>query len=241
MRLLIALLTLSLLALLACTPPEDAGDGIVGVDAEPGPLLPAEESEAFSIVGLKRTAAKGPMVAGTVEDFELVTTGEWTGEVSWSSDFGTLYAEGTSASWLVPNVEQTYKPGFIPIADVAELLQRVDDDLPVYRKNFFRDFEAGAGWSGNNCRRRGEGGPIECRFGVDDAGEPTTVLAADHPLVAGTILFGDIDGANMMSYISTYKEDGVRRKIGLSDSQLRIIRLMTRSPARLMLANYRVP
>ncbi len=106
MRLLIALLTLSLLPLLACTPPEDAGDGIVGVDAEPGPLLPAEESEAFSIVGLKRTAAKGPMVAGTVEDFELVTTGEWTGEVSWSSDFGTLYAEGTSASWLVPNVEQ---------------------------------------------------------------------------------------------------------------------------------------
>jgi hypothetical protein len=145
------------------------------------------------------------------------------------------------AKILVPNVEQTYKPGFVPIAGVAELIQRVEDDLPVYRKNFLRDFEAGSGWSGNNCGRRGEGGPIECRFGVDDAGEPTTVLDADHPLMAGSILFGDVDGANMMSYISTYRDDGVRRKIGLSDSQVRIIRLMTRSPARLMLANYRVP
>ena len=59
--------------------------------------------------------------------------------------------------------------------------------------------------------------------------------------MAGTILFEGVDGANMMSYISTFKDDGVRRKIGLSAGQVRIIRLMTRSPARLMLANYRAP
>ena len=106
MRRLIALSALLLLPLLACVADDEPADGIVGQDAVEGPITPADGVQEFAIVGLKRTAAKGPMVAGTVEALQLVTTGDWTGEVTWSASLGALNAQGLEATWLVPNVDE---------------------------------------------------------------------------------------------------------------------------------------
>jgi hypothetical protein len=106
MRRLLALSALLLLPLAACIPLDEPADGVAGQDAVEGPLTPVDGVQEFAIVGLKRTTTKGPMIAGTVEEFRLVTTGDWSGEVSWHADVGTLYSDGITASWLVPNVEE---------------------------------------------------------------------------------------------------------------------------------------
>ena len=65
----------------------------------------ADVAEAPQILGLERVDS-GPMQAGTVVEFLLVTRGDWDGLVHWEVSGGELQSSGIEARWLLPNAEK---------------------------------------------------------------------------------------------------------------------------------------
>jgi NAD(P)H-nitrite reductase large subunit len=105
-------------------------------------------------------------------------------------------------------------------------------------KNFVRLCEQGD-FTGNNCGKSWTGedrSTLRCKYG--DGADHRRLTVAD-PLVAGSLIFGEAsDEANLMSYISTNTDDGVRRKRHLTQRQRDLIRLGSRMPSRQCLRNF---
>jgi hypothetical protein len=102
-RLLLALPFL----LSACT----VSDGsLQDTDLQPGPWAApqadeAEDVERLQILGIEQVTP-GPMIAGNIVEFLLVTRGEWDGQVSWEASSGDLQSSGIEARWLLPDTEK---------------------------------------------------------------------------------------------------------------------------------------
>ncbi len=136
--------------------------------------------------------------------------------------------------------ELTYLGDFLPVASDAEFIALVRAGTPPFMKNFVRTTGGEGSFSGNNCMKSWVGddqSTIRCKYG-DDGDDPLHILYGDHPILFETVLFGESTEANMMSYISTYTSDGVRRKKHLTPRQRDVIRLGAQMPSRLRLRNY---
>jgi hypothetical protein len=189
--------------------------------------------------------ATGPHSSAAVERLEAMLGADLNGDVqtTWlpydanSDTIGRTESAIAYARSVIGEWEFSYTAGFELFHSAADYVARRGEQT-VFHKNFRRLYRAGSpGWSGQNCKRPDlQETPLICRYGGDADGEPLLVADAEHPLVAGTILFPE-DRVNLMSYISSYTADGVRRKVALTAGQVRVIQLNQRMPERLMLAH----
>jgi hypothetical protein len=222
--------------------------------------LPHEMGHFFGLVHIHGTWAR---LAGSTQLWQLSalsrinevdwdTLGELAGD-AYDGDFGEAYLPYDSFEEAVASFEEgqimarrflgwaelTYTGDFEPIASDAEFVALIRAGTPPLMKNFVRLPEGGS-FAGNNCGRSYVGEDrtsLRCRYG-DDEGEPLYVLTVDDAIVDGTILFGDHTESNLMSYVSTNTEDGVRRKRHLTTRQRDLIRLGSRMPSRLRLRDF---
>jgi hypothetical protein len=135
--------------------------------------------------------------------------------------------------------ELTYTDVFESVGSDQAFMALVQAGTPPLMKNFVRANEAGS-FSGNNCGKSYIGDDrrtLKCKFGDGDNG-PEHVITADDLLVRDVLLFGDSTESNLMSYISTYIDDGVRRKIHLTARQRQLLRFGAAMPSRQRLRNF---